>query len=94
MVTQDKFLAGCRVLIDNGIEISESPVVIEALMAVMFDEGAPDIDTDIVPCCQNCEHFSNVCDGIAYHKCSIQDLAHWKYCGYESKLNKPTYSKG
>jgi len=87
MVTQDKFLAGCRVLIDNGIEISESPVVIEALMAVMFDVDAADFDTDIVPCCQNCEHYSNACDGIAYHKCSIRDLAHWKYRGCEIDAN-------
>ena len=54
MITKDSFVAGCRCLIDNGIEPDEAQVVMQALAYVMFDFETEEFMVDDIPCCQSC----------------------------------------
>lgn len=42
-MTKDRVLAAQRVLMDNGIDVGETDVVIEALGAVLMDEDWEDL---------------------------------------------------
>ena len=56
-ISEKKYLAGCRVLLDNGIDDEdEVHTVMEALYAVLLDKDATKINDAIeeIPCCQNC----------------------------------------
>ena len=51
-LTRKKILAAQRVLADNGIEISETPVVTEALGSILLDTDLSDLieyDTKKIP---------------------------------------------
>ena len=51
-LTRNKILAAQRVLADNGIEISETPVVTEALGSILLDMDLSDLieyDTKKIP---------------------------------------------
>ena len=51
-LTRKKILAAQRVLADNGIEISETPVVTEALGSILLDMDLSDLieyDTKKIP---------------------------------------------
>jgi len=79
-INKENFLAGCRVLIDNGIEIDEAETVLQALCYVMFDTETEQFMTNPnhpFPCCQNCTHFQSVCNETVYHQCNIHDIAHY-----------------
>lgn len=83
-ITRESFLAGCRVLIDNGIEIDEAEIVMQAMCYVMFDMETEQfmIEGDNpFPCCQNCANFKTECDEANYKQCIIHDLANWVYDG-------------
>lgn len=76
IITQENFLAGCRVLIDNEIPIDEVQHVMQALCYVMLDEETEQHWHDNMPCCQNCAHFT-ACEEIPYFHCSVHDLEGW-----------------
>ena len=51
-LTRKKILAAQRVLADNGIKISETPVVTEALGSILLDMDLSDLieyDTEKIP---------------------------------------------
>jgi hypothetical protein len=80
-ITHESFLAGCRVLIDNGIEIDEVEIVMQALCYVMLDIETEQFMTDgenPFPCCQSCANFQSECGGATYHQCDIHSLEHYK----------------
>jgi len=57
MITSKSFLAGCRALIDNGIDPDESPIVLQALCYILLDEETEQyMPDDEIVCCQNCLH--------------------------------------
>jgi len=78
-ISQNAFLAGCRVLIDNGIEISEAQTVMQALCCVMLDTETEPLMQDDMPCCQNCTHLDVLCDAGSYENsaCTIHNLSGW-----------------
>ena len=80
-ITGESFMAGCRVLIDNGVEIDEAETVLQALCYVMFDTETEQFMTDPeqpFPCCQNCADFQSECGEVTYHRCNIHSLEHYK----------------
>ena len=80
-ITKQNFLAGCRVLIDNGIETDEAEIVLQALCYTMFDTETEEfmMDSDKpFPCCQNCADLHDTCNESVYHKCNIHTLEHYK----------------
>ena len=81
-ITRESFFAGCRVLIDNGIDVDEAEIVLQALCYVMFDTETEQFmiaGDNHIPCCQNCRNFHTTCDKTTYHQCTIHDLANWVY---------------
>lgn len=64
-ITKEKFLAGCRVLIDNGIEPDEAQHVMQALFCVMHDAETEHlmVSDDNFPCCKNCVCLDLACVG-------------------------------
>ena len=62
---KDNFLAGCRCVIDNGIEPDEVQIVLQALVYVMCDIETENFMVDDVPCCQSC--CNENCKADNYH---------------------------
>lgn len=83
-IMRDSFIAGCRVLIDNGIEIDKAETVLQALCHVMLDTETEPFMTDVshpFPCCQNCTNVHAVCNETNYRQCTIHDLTNWVHGG-------------
>jgi len=74
-------MAGCRVLIDNGVESDEAEIVLQALCYTMFDAETEQFMTkgkNPFPCCQNCADFQSGCGEVTYHRCNIHSLEYFK----------------
>jgi len=77
-ITKENFMAGCRVLIDNGIEHDEAQIVMQAMCYVMFDTETEQF-MDEMCCCQACKHLDNGCVGN-YEKCTIHEDCKYFEC--------------
>ena len=71
-IIKSNFIAGCRVLIDNGIEYDEAQTVMQALCYVMFDTETEQFMEDNFCSCQVCKHLYKAC-GSGYEKCTIHE---------------------
>ena len=76
-ITKQRFLAGCRCLIDNEIEADEVQIIMQALFYVMFDMETEHFMEDAISCCQDCAHLVSQCDTI-YGRCNIHTLEHFQ----------------